>query len=335
MAAGREGRKTQGAGRGLRHYAPMLGNIVYTQLVVFGVLQVPLSNLPWFLGALMIMVYELGRDVIRSRRERLELAELRAELARAERAGVLGQLAANLAHELAQPIAASIINVEAALRGENPDLEKLRTILGDIGQDNRRAAEIIAGMRRLLKQRNIELQPLRVEEFLEDAVSLVRPEASAKDVALYVFTQPGLPRVRGDRVHLVQVLLNLLMNGIHAVEGRAGGMRKIVLEARAGRKGEVEIAVRDSGPGIPDDIADKLFTAFFTTKPEGMGVGLALSRTIIEAHGGRLWAERAAQQGGAIFRFTLRAVAGAEAEARIEPVSANNLSIAANTGGLR
>jgi C4-dicarboxylate-specific signal transduction histidine kinase len=119
--------------------------------------------------------------------------------------------------------------------------------------------------------------------------------------------QPGLPRVLGDRVHLSQVLLNLLLNSIHAVESRPLDARGIVIEARADHaKGEVELAVRDSGPGIPDDLANEVFKPFFTTKSSGMGMGLALCRTIVEAHGGRLWTDRMAQQDGAIFRFTLK-----------------------------
>jgi two-component system sensor kinase FixL len=259
-----------------------------------------------------MMAYETGRDFILSRRARLELAELREQLAQVERVNVLEQLASGLAHELAQPLSAIAFNVGAArrqLKGEKPDLRELRSILDDIGKDEHRAAEVIERMRHLFKQRAIEMQPLRIEQLAEDVVSLVDSEASSKHVVVSVLLQPGLPLVLGDHVHLSQVLLNLLMNSIHAVQSRPPDARRVVIEARTdGEKSEVEIVVRDSGPGIPDTIVDKIFEPFFTTKPEGMGIGLALSRTIIEAHGGRLWADQTTPQKGAIFRFKLQRV---------------------------
>jgi len=289
---------------------PLLSAIVYANLVVFGVLDLPVSNLPWFLGALVVMAYELARDVVVKRRAQLELIELREQLAQAERVSVLGQLASALAHELIQPLTATAANVGAAqmeLESEKPDLLELRAILGDIDRDDHRAVDIIDRMRRFSQRRTIDMQPLAVEDLVQDVISLVRSEATNKRVVVALVMEPGLPRVLGDRVHLSQVLLNLLMNGIHAVESCPLDARDIVIEARADdAKGEVELAVRDSGPGIPDNLADEVFKPFFTTKSNGMGMGLALSRTIIEAHGGRLWTERMAQQDGAVFRFTLK-----------------------------
>ena len=302
---------------------PMLCTNAYTQLLVYGVVQGPVTNVPWFLAALVMMASELGRDFILSGRERLELAELRNQLAQVDRISVLGQLASTLAHELTQPLAATSANVDAAraqLKREKPDIKELDSILIDIGSDDRRAADIIDRMRQLFKRRTIEMQPLRVEDVVEDVVSLVRQEATSKHVLLNLSMQPRLPHVLGDRVHLSQVLLNLVVNSIQAVQSRPPDARRIVIEARANDgKAEVEIAVRDSGPGIPDGMADEVFKPFFTTKSEGMGMGLALSRTIIEAHGGRLWTDHRVPRDGAVFRFTLRRAPSPAYAAEEEP----------------
>jgi signal transduction histidine kinase len=256
------------------------------------------------------MAYELGREFVLSRRARLELAELRTQLAQRERVSMMGQLASTLAHELAQPLTATAVNVETALKhleSGKPDLEELRSILADIGEDDRRATEIIAGMRRLFKRRAIEMKPLRVDDVMRDVAAMVRPEATSKRVLLDFLIPQNLPRVFGDRVHLSQVLLNLVVNSIHAVQSGPFDGRRIVVEARADdTKGQVEVTVRDSGPGIPDNIAGDIFKPFFTTKSEGMGMGLALARMIIEAHGGRLWIDHQPGHDGAIFCFTLR-----------------------------
>jgi signal transduction histidine kinase len=287
----------------------MLCTVLYTQALVFGMLRGVTSNMPWFLGALCIMAYVSGRDFIVNRRARLELAELRGQLAQIERVNLLGQLALALAHELSQPLSAISLNLAAArkqLKRAQPD-DDISAILDDIGMDGERAIETIDRMRRLFKQRAIELNPLRLDEVVRDAVALVSAEANSRHVDLRWLVPPGLPRVLGDRVHLSQVLLNLLMNAVQAVQSRPTDARLVVVEARTDEaSGEVEIVVRDSGPGISDAIADRIFDPLFTTKPEGMGMGLALSRAIIDAHGGRLWAGNLGQPEGASFRFTLR-----------------------------
>jgi signal transduction histidine kinase len=308
---GGPGTKRRALTIGLGIATPWLATLTYNQLIIFGAIHAPMSNLPWFLGALLVMMFEMSRDYVVSRRALVTSAELQRQLLQIERAGVLEQLAAGLAHQLAQPLSANATNAVVAqkhLEGDAPDLKELREIVADIGSDSRRAAELITRMRQLIKHSAIEMQPVRIEDVVQDALVLVRPEATAKRVALSLLVQPNLPRVSGDRVHLSQVLINLLMNGIQAAQSCAAEARRVVVEAKADdRKGQVEVTVRDCGPGVPESVGSAIFEPFYTTKPGGMGIGLALSRTIVEAHGGRLWLDRTASpQGGSVFRFTLQ-----------------------------
>jgi signal transduction histidine kinase len=290
---------------------PQLCSAVYSQLVVFGVVRgLPISGIPWFLSIQVLMAYEVGRDFIISKHATVKLAELQSRFAHAERISQLGQLASSLAHELAQPLSANAINTHTALKqleGENVNVERLRAILRDIDSDTKRSTSLLIKMRQLFKRRDIEMQPLRIQDVVQDAIVLVGPELNRNEIALSLLIQPDLPPVSGDRVHLSQVLLNLLINSIHAVQSCAPHARRIVVEARKDdEKHEVEVSVRDTGHGISDDNFDQIFGPFFTTKVDGMGMGLSLSRTIIEVHGGRLWADRLAKQDGCVFRFTLQ-----------------------------
>jgi signal transduction histidine kinase len=297
---------------GLGMTIPVLTIFAYGQLLVFGFNHGPITNLPWFLGGLAIMAFEVGRNFILSRRARIEMAELRAQLAQADRVNLMGQLSSALTHELGQPLVAIRLNKEAAeklVREKNRDFEKLQSLLDDIGRADQRAIEIIRGMGQLFQQRKIEMQQLQMQNIVEDVISLVRVEANSKGVAISVLMQPGLPLVSGDRVHISQVLLNLLINSIQAVQSRPRENRRIVVEGRIVEMNEVEVVVRDSGPGISNEIAGDLFKPFFTTKPGGLGVGLALSRRIVEAHGGRMWVETSQRQEGAAIGFTLRLAA--------------------------
>ena len=267
----------------------------------------PMVYTPLFALTLVVMGFELSRAAAQSRRSQLEIAGLRADLVRAGRVSALGQLASGLAHELCQPLDAILHNTEAAqlqLKTARPDLEELRSILMDIREDDTRAGKIISRMRSLIERRSIEMYPLALSDLVEDVSSLAHSEALSKQVAIHCRVEADLPRVLGDRVQISQVLLNLVMNGIEAVQSCPANARSVTIEARADGEA-VEVAVRDSGPGLPAGNIDQVFEPFFSTKTDGMGMGLAICRTIVEGHDGRIWAEQRAGQRGATFRFSL------------------------------
>lgn len=294
---------------------PLAATVVYAQLVLLGALPLPLLITPSFLITIIVAALELSRGSLLSRETRQELEELRSELARAGRVTALGQLASALAHELSQPLGAILRNAEAAeihLNSPTPDLEELRAIVADIRKDDRRAGDVIEQMRALIKRRTLQMNPLPLNEVVEDVIALLRSDAMSRDVTLDYVSSPGLPLVSGDRVHLSQVLLNLIMNGMDALQSSAAGNKRVTIEALQRDAGRVEVAVTDSGPGVPPEVIAKVFDPFYTTKSNGLGMGLPISRTIIEAHGGRLWAEQARSGSGLTFRFTL-----ADAEAAV------------------
>ncbi len=247
------------------------------------------------------------RDVTERRLAQNESAELRRELHHVGRVSLLGQLASALAHELSQPLGAILRNTEAAeyvLASAAPDREELKAIIADIHRDDRRAAEVIDRLRALLKRRQMDLQPVGVEALLEDVIALVRSDAASRHVSVECAVEPGLPEVAGDRVHLSQVLLNIIINAMDAVMELEPHCRRVSVSARAAGASCVEIDVADSGAGIAPDNLARVFDPFFTTKAAGMGMGLSVSRTIIEAHDGQLTAA-SGESGGALFRVTL------------------------------
>ena len=237
----------------------------------------------------------------------LELQQLRSELTHANRVSMMGQFASALAHELSQPLGAILRNTEAAelfLEHDPPDIEEVRAILADIRRDERRASGVIDRLRALLKRRSFVRSALSVSDELATVMALARGDIATRKVALVIDDAPNLPLVMGDPVHLQQVLLNLILNAMDAVEDAPAARRKVTVRARPNSEGEIEVAVEDSGPGIPPERLGRLFEPFFTTKAKGMGIGLSISRTLIEAQGGRIWAENNADE-GATFRFTL------------------------------
>lgn len=261
------------------------------------------------LGGALVWAWSHQRVVRALERERLvvEMQQLRDELAHSSRVSTMGQLASALAHELGQPLGAILRNTEAAeliIEQEPLDLAEIRAILTDIRLDDQRAAGVIQGMRALLKRRNVEWAPLSLGGLVADVAALVRPDALQRKVQLAIHVPVGIPPVYGDRVQLQQVLLNLLLNGMDAMSQQPPQTRRLTVQARTIEAQMVEVAVRDSGPGVPAQSVARVFEPFYSTKPQGMGLGLAVSKTIIEAHKGRIWAENRLE-GGASFCFTV------------------------------
>src|SRR5208283_4866019 len=245
-------------------------------------------------------------DITERKQMEMELQQKRNELTHVARVSTMGELAATLAHELNQPLGAILRNAEAAelfLEASSPDLEEVRAILVDIRKDNQRAGAVIDRMRSLLKRREVEYSLLDLNLLADEVITLVRPEVDARKVWLALEPASSLRPVRGDRVHLQQVLLNLLLNAMDTMNDSASDGRRITVRVQAVGT-QVEVAVSDTGHGIPADKLAHVFEPFFSTKPNGLGMGLAISRGIIEAHGGRLWANNN-KAGGATFTITL------------------------------
>ena len=248
----------------------------------------------------------VAHDISERKQAEAESLLQRAELAHVTRVATMSQLASSLAHELNQPLGAILRNAEAAelfLQDPSPDLEELRTILADIRKDDRRAGEVIQRMRVMMKRRDVERRQLDLHLLAGEVVTLVRPDAEMRKVRLVVDASSALPSIQGDRAQLQQVLLNLILNAMEAIKESPAEKRLVTVRARvAGAM--VEVLVSDTGHGIEEGQMARIFEPFFTSKLDGLGMGLAISRNIIEAHGGRLWAENNSA-GGATFHFTL------------------------------
>ncbi len=248
--------------------------------------------------------HQRAANELRSREEQLRIAQ--AELAHVARVSTMGELAASIAHEVNQPLGAIVGNADICLRwldGSQPDLVQLREALQDISGDGHRASQVISRIRSLVKKQVPDKSPLDFNDVAREVVELINHEAQRKQVTLRSELEASLPSVAADRVQLQQVLINLVMNGIEAMNQIDGGKRELTI-ATSLLDGGVMAAVSDRGVGLDGANAEQLFKPFHTTKANGMGMGLAISRSIIESHGGRLWAE-ANEHGGATFKFTL------------------------------
>jgi PAS domain S-box-containing protein len=252
-----------------------------------------------FIGAVM--------DVTKARRLEEQMNQARSDLAHVARVTTLGELTAAIAHEVNQPLGALVMSGYAGLRllaAEQPDLVEARSALKEMIDCGVRAGEVISRLRALVKKSPARRELLDINDAIKDVIVLAGAEAKRNRVSLQTELSDDLPLVLGDRIQLQQVILNLIMNGIEAMSGTDQPRRKVVVASREDGGKSVLVEVRDSGAGLQGVAADRLFDAFYTTKPEGMGIGLAVSRTIVESHGGQLQALPDVAT-GAIFQFRL------------------------------
>jgi PAS domain S-box-containing protein len=252
-----------------------------------------------FVGAIM--------DVSAAKRAEQELRQAQAELAHISRVTTLGELTASIAHEVNQPIAGMVTNAEAALGWlgtEPPNLDQVRGSLGHIVKDGMRAADVIYRIRALIKKAPPRMARVDVNEAVLDVITLTRSELLRHGVSLETQLATGLPLIEGDRIQLQQVILNLILNATEAMSGIDEGAREMRISTEREASNGVLVSVRDLGLGLDPQSVDHLFEAFYTTKPDGLGMGLAICRSIIKAHGGRLWA-KANEPRGAVVQFTL------------------------------
>jgi signal transduction histidine kinase len=246
----------------------------------------------------------MWRTISRTRRPR---TQVQAELAHVARVTTLGELTASIAHEVNQPLGAVLANAEACLLWldrETPNLEGARRSVEWIIKDGNRAGDVIRRVRALVKKSDTQKAPLDINDVINDGVALVQRELLSHQVSLRIELSRALPVVLADRVQIQQVIINLMINGIEAMQTVADRPRVLVIKSHQVEAHRVQVTVKDCGVGISAENADRLFNAFFTTKSTGMGMGLSICRSIIAAHGGRLWAAPNLPQ-GATFHFTL------------------------------
>jgi PAS domain S-box-containing protein len=249
----------------------------------------------------------IKEDITERKRSELELHQQRDQLTHLSRVTMLGELAGSLAHELNQPLTAILSNAQAAQRflaHDQPDLGEIRDILADIVAEDKRAGEVIRRLRLLLKKGEVQQQPLLVNEIVQEVLRLVRSDLVNLNFAAQTELAPNLPVIHGDGVQLQQVLLNLVLNGCDAMAGAARDNRRLTIRTSRADDGSVHLSVADGGTGIAPEKLEQVFEPFYTTKAKGLGLGLAVFRSIVAAHGGKLWATNNSG-GGATFHLTL------------------------------
>jgi PAS domain S-box-containing protein len=282
-----------------KRYRRKDGGLVWGDVSAFPLPNVGGGGVP-HLAALVV-------DITDRRRAEDELREVQAELAHVARVTTMGEMAASIAHEVNQPLSGVVINGNACLRwmaGDPPNMVEAREAVQRIIRDGKRASEVIARIRSLSRKSSAEKEPLDLNETIAEVAAFTQGEVRRARVTLRTDLARDLPRIIGDRVQLQQVLLNLVLNGLDAMSNVADRPRELVIETKREDAEHVCVAVRDVGVGLDPESIKKLFDAFYTTKRGGMGMGLSISRSIIENHGGRLWA--VPNDGpGATFLFTV------------------------------
>ncbi|MGY0574649.1 ATP-binding protein [Bradyrhizobium sp. RDM12] len=257
--------------------------------------------------AFLVDLTERKRAEAEIRESERRYSEVQMELVHADRVATLGQLSASIAHEVNQPIGATLNNASAALHWlskEPADLEKAREALNRIFANGKRVSEVVGRIRALFKKAPLRKEDVDINEAILEVITLTRGEIVKNGISVKSQLADDLPLIQGDRVQLQQVIMNLIINAIEALSAVSEGARELVITTHTGEPSGVLVVVRDSGPGLSSEGLERIFDAFNTTKPGGLGMGLSICRTIIEAHGGRLWAT-AAQPHGATFEFTL------------------------------
>jgi C4-dicarboxylate-specific signal transduction histidine kinase len=255
----------------------------------------------------IILAFASVASLFERKRAEEALRQAQANLAHVSRVMTLGELTASISHEVNQPIAAIATNGQVCLRLlalETPRPDEMRAALERIIRDANRASEVIQRIRALAKRSEPQMVSLDINDVIREAILLVQREVLSHGVSLRTELASGLPPVLGDRVQLQQVVINLLINGVEAMAPITDRPHEIVIRSQQHEGGQVHVAVLDSGIGIDSETAEQLFSAFFTTKPSGMGMGLSISRSIIRAHGGRLWVSPNPDHGAA-FQFTV------------------------------
>jgi C4-dicarboxylate-specific signal transduction histidine kinase len=253
------------------------------------------------------------RDVTERTRSEEALRKTQADLAHVSRVTTMGELTAALAHDIKQPISATVTDARTCLRWlgrDQPDLAEAREAASRIIKDATRAADIIGRVRLLFEKGTPEQELVDVNEVIREMIVLLRSEANRHSISIRIDLAEDLPKVMADRVQLQQVFMNIMLNGIDAMKGTAGG-GELTINSQRGENEQLVVSVSDTGVGLPPEQADQIFNAFFTTKPHGTGMGLHISRSIVESHGGRLWAADNSPR-GARFYFTLPSAGAAQ-----------------------
>jgi PAS domain S-box-containing protein len=258
-------------------------------------------------GGKTVRVRGVSMDITARKQAEADASQQRAELAHLSRVTMLGELSGSMAHELNQPLTAILSNAQAAIRflaHDNIDLNEVRDILKDIVEQDNRAGEVIRRLRLLLKKGEVRQQPLDLNHLVQEVLKLIRSDLVNHSVVAHTELATDLPPVKGDRVQLQQVLLNLVMNACDAMNGNTPADRQLVVRTELCADKNVRVSVADGGAGLAPDKLEQVFMPFYTTKPHGLGLGLSVCRTIITAHGGNLWATNGEAR-GAVFYFTI------------------------------